>query len=218
MGVFSGPANAWSNSTDQNRIDASTKVIVQDGLVLNLDAGASTSYPGSGTTWTDLSGNGNDFTIDASGFTHNSSGYFSMAGGGITRSGTLTSSSTCTCVFWMRTADVQSLFWGSTVSSYYYLGAYRSGNKFYNSNCGSPTFFMDTVSKANIYDNIRDNQWHMIEFKSVDFNDWTDYTFNKYSTYTFGDGAIASISIYDRNLTERESQQNFNALRGRFGI
>ena len=101
MGVFSGPANAWSNSTDQNRIDASTKVIVQDGLVLNLDAGASTSYPGSGTTWTDLSGNGNDFTIDASGFTHNSSGYFSMAGGGITRSGTLTSSATCTCVFWM---------------------------------------------------------------------------------------------------------------------
>ena len=55
MGVYAGPANAWSNFRDSNRIDASTKLAVQSGLVLNLDAGASTSYPGSGTTWTDLS-------------------------------------------------------------------------------------------------------------------------------------------------------------------
>jgi len=32
--------------------------IVTDGLVLCLDAGNTKSYPGSGTTWTDLSGNG----------------------------------------------------------------------------------------------------------------------------------------------------------------
>ena len=32
--------------------------IVTDGLVLCLDAGNPKSYPGSGTTWTDLSGNG----------------------------------------------------------------------------------------------------------------------------------------------------------------
>lgn len=31
--------------------------IVNSGLVLNLDAGNTLSYPGSGTTWTDLSGN-----------------------------------------------------------------------------------------------------------------------------------------------------------------
>ena len=31
MGVYSGPANAWSNFTNQNRIDASTKVIIQNG-------------------------------------------------------------------------------------------------------------------------------------------------------------------------------------------
>ena len=36
--------------------------IVTDGLVLCLDAGNPKSYPGSGTTWTDLSGNGNDIT------------------------------------------------------------------------------------------------------------------------------------------------------------
>ena len=37
--------------------------IVKDGLVLCLDAGNSESYPGSGTTWTDLSGNGNNGTL-----------------------------------------------------------------------------------------------------------------------------------------------------------
>jgi Concanavalin A-like lectin/glucanases superfamily len=33
--------------------------IVEDGLVLHLDAGSKRSYPGTGTTWTDLSGQGN---------------------------------------------------------------------------------------------------------------------------------------------------------------
>ena len=40
--------------------------IVTDGLVLCLDAGDKVSYPGSGTTWSDLSGNGNDSTLEAS--------------------------------------------------------------------------------------------------------------------------------------------------------
>jgi len=38
--------------------------IVTDGLVLHLDAGDSASYPGSGTTWTDLSGNGYDVILN----------------------------------------------------------------------------------------------------------------------------------------------------------
>jgi hypothetical protein len=37
--------------------------IVSNGLVLHLDAGNSTSYPGSGTTWFDLSGRGNNGTL-----------------------------------------------------------------------------------------------------------------------------------------------------------
>ena len=31
--------------------------IIRDGLVLHLDAANVKSYPGSGTTWTDLTGN-----------------------------------------------------------------------------------------------------------------------------------------------------------------
>ena len=142
--------------------------VVEDGLVLALDAGNTKSYPGSGTTWTDLSGNGNDFTIDASGFTHNSSGYFEMTTGGIIRSSSITSSTDCTCIFFIRTTDTQSVFLQGQ-SGTTYLGAYNAGNFYYNSQVGSPTLFMDTSSIANLYDNIRDDQWHMIEFKGARF-------------------------------------------------
>jgi len=48
--------------------------IVTDGLVLSLDATDKNSYPGSGATWSDLSGNGNDGTI--------TNATFSTVGGG----------------------------------------------------------------------------------------------------------------------------------------
>ena len=37
--------------------------IITDGLVLSLDAANQKSYPGSGTTWSDISGNGNTGTL-----------------------------------------------------------------------------------------------------------------------------------------------------------
>ena len=46
--------------------------LVTDGLILHLDARNPASYPGSGTTWFDLSGVGNNFTLDAVGLTYNS--------------------------------------------------------------------------------------------------------------------------------------------------
>ena len=51
--------------------------LVTAGLVLNLDAGNTTSYPGSGTTWTDLSGKGNHGTLYNS-VTYNSSNQGSL--------------------------------------------------------------------------------------------------------------------------------------------
>ena len=47
--------------------------IPQSGLQLTLDASNAKSYGGSGTTWTDISGNGRDFTFTATP-TYNSSG------------------------------------------------------------------------------------------------------------------------------------------------
>ncbi len=37
--------------------------VIRDGLVMYLDAGVSNSYPGSGSTWFDLTGNGNHGTL-----------------------------------------------------------------------------------------------------------------------------------------------------------
>lgn len=63
--------------------------ITQDGSsqpgicpVLSLDAGNTSSYPGTGTTWTDLSGNGNNGTL------YGGVGYSSANGGVMTYNGT----------------------------------------------------------------------------------------------------------------------------------
>jgi len=51
--------------------------IVKSGLLVHLDATVSASYPGSGNTWFDISGNSNNFTIQNSvPYTSGASGYF----------------------------------------------------------------------------------------------------------------------------------------------
>ena len=58
-----------------------TPSIVTDNLVLNLDAGDSNSYSGSGTTWTDLSGEGNHATlVNGPTYSSNDGGYLSFDG------------------------------------------------------------------------------------------------------------------------------------------
>jgi hypothetical protein len=54
------PLGAYRNLTLGRNLEYR---LVQDGLVLHLDAGNKTSYPGSGTTWTDISGNSNNGTL-----------------------------------------------------------------------------------------------------------------------------------------------------------
>lgn len=57
--------------------------VVSDGLVLHLDAGETTSYSGTGTTWTDLSGNGNNGTlINGVGFNSDNGGSLDFTGSG----------------------------------------------------------------------------------------------------------------------------------------
>ena len=200
MGIFRGPN------------------IVRDGLVLQLDAANTKSYS-SGTTWSDLSGNGYDFTLDSSGITHNTNGYFTLLDGGASRNAPITTGTVCTLVYWMRTTDGQALFWATNGGSGSYLGAYRSGNKFYNSSTyGSPTFHTNTTQRSNIYDFVRTNGWMMMEFKNVNMSAATNHHFNQYSGYTFGNNEIAMIKMYNKNLTTAESTQNFNAFRNRFGI
>lgn len=52
--------------------------IVTNGMVLCLDAANVKSYPGSGTTWTDLSGNGKNGTVTNATFNSGNGGYFTF--------------------------------------------------------------------------------------------------------------------------------------------
>jgi hypothetical protein len=61
--------------------------IVRDGLVLDLDAAKKDSYPGSGATWRDISGNGLNGTLIASGPNAVSASYSFANGGNIIFSG-----------------------------------------------------------------------------------------------------------------------------------
>lgn len=55
--------------------------IVTNGLILNLDAGNTASYPGTGTTWTDLTGNGNNGTlVYGVGYSPSNGGYLTFDG------------------------------------------------------------------------------------------------------------------------------------------
>lgn len=56
--------------------------LVTDGLVLNLDAGNTKSYPGSGTVWRDLSGNNNSGSL-VNGPTFSSTNYGSIVFDGV---------------------------------------------------------------------------------------------------------------------------------------
>ena len=65
--------NVWQKELTQSEItelynsgngkQITTTPIVQNGLVLNLDAYRSSSYTGTGTTWVDISGSGNNGTL-----------------------------------------------------------------------------------------------------------------------------------------------------------
>jgi len=53
----------FAGQSDKVVLNRDYEGIVTDGLVLNLDAGFTASYPRSGTTWTDLSLSGNNGTL-----------------------------------------------------------------------------------------------------------------------------------------------------------
>ena len=50
----------------------SSPKIVTDNLILYVDAANTKSYPGTGTAWTDISGNGNNITLSSSGISYDS--------------------------------------------------------------------------------------------------------------------------------------------------
>ena len=191
--------------------------VVTSGLVLHLDAGNTSSYPGTGTTWTDLSGAAKHFTLSTASSWDNR-GYFKLTDSvNMFRASNLTTSTLGTLVMWIQTADEQALFLNSAFSGGNYVAAYRVGNKEYYGSSGSPNYIQDLVDVPNVYDYIRDLKWHMVEFKNINLSAWTYAKINGYNDYTFGNGTnIGKVMLYDRVLSAAESQQNYDADKDRF--
>jgi len=239
----------WAIKTATNKLQYSVGFathpalagIVTSGLVLHLDAGDSASYPGSGTTWTDLSGNGNNGTLV------NGVGYDSASGGSLTFDGVndyvslpnnnsiAFGSGEFTFEFWLfRNASSQSSILDTRA-----LGQNPSGqiSVFINSNgeievievgvtrlSGGST----TINSWNHYALVRDSSNVVTGYiNGVSVDTWsTSLNFTLGSAPRIGstvnntfylNGLISNTRIYKgKGLTPSEIQRNYNALKGRY--
>jgi hypothetical protein len=230
--------------------------VVTNGLVLYLDAGQRTSYSGSGTTWTDLSGRGNNGTL-VNGVEYNSSNLGSLVFDGVNDvvNGTINGSiftGNFTQSAWIYKLNANQIWQGvftnsSPATNNTYLMTFGNGSVAapYNSVGANRV----GVSESGIFLDIGThiNRWlNIIITKSGStltiycYKDgtllqnsgtinWNGGNFATTNNYQIGrhwaggsvvplQGNVSNITLYNRELSAAEIQQNFNALRGRYGI
>jgi hypothetical protein len=218
--------------------------IVTNGLVLNLDAGQQDSYPGSGTTWTDLSGSGNNGTLV------NGVGYNSDNGGSLVFDGI---NDTVNFTYDLR-SDWTYECWAlhNTVSGFAFLGQgqntarsglhiwFRNGNDLRFAMYSNDTDAISLTTSTGVWYHYCFTYNHSTFLKQIYRNGvqltgipqqtQTSYigtgTVRIGATYSFGvslsqggsyaNGRIASSRLYNRVLTTAEIAQNFNALKSRY--
>jgi hypothetical protein len=218
--------------------------MITNGLAYCLDAANVRSYPGSGTTWTDLSGNGRTGTL-TNGPSYNSSNGGSIVFDGVNDyvsigSSTYTLNAGVSMEMWVyltardRNQGFMSLnsggagpyinFWmpsGNTMR-WEVIGTTASGYSTINS---TTTFAINTwyhvVGTANltntyIYVNgaLETSQSMSNQPTSITA---TGYIGNYETSYPSA-SRIAMAKVYTRPLSADEVTQNFNSLRTRFGI
>lgn len=209
-----------------------TPTIVTNGLVLNLDASNALSYPGTGTTWTDLSGNGNNGTLI------NGTSYSSANGGVMVFDGvndsvlgntnTLNNSQSFTTITWFSAnqviAEQHLTNLKATPPTQLYVAGGTIGTWDYGSLSGGTilpnTWYMvvctrDSSGAGKLY--INGQYIATSTLKSYSAN--TQFVIGTFGGggYYFG-GKIGMSQIYNRDLTLSEIQQNFNATKTRFGL
>ncbi len=215
--------------------------IVTSGLVLCLDAGNIKSYLGSGATWTDLSGNGNNVTLT------NGPTYDSANGGGLVFNGTnqygsinapLAGNTSFTLIFWFKSSSIsteQGLYdsgyatpsnvnpQGFLIEIYQSKLSYQVGNTFLQS---TRTLLNNTTYCAAIVKTYGSSGTFYINGVSAGSTISVDAnmtgasakigTFLTPSSYFVG--RLYTTQVYNRALSAAEISQNFNALRGRYGL
>ena len=219
----------------------SAQGIVQNGLSMWLDAGNPASYPGSGTTWTDLTGNGNDQTLVGSPtYTAGAPSYFSFNGINqySTGSTTVLGVNNYTKMVWFQIdttgdnnivssdtgghymffANSSTLWAGNAnVSPYYGGGAFGSAMSF-----STGTWYCATVVFTNpqiyLYVNGVQNAYDLTYTATGRGGD------GSVNLACFGPGGnlltgkIAEVYCYAAALSAGQVLQNFNATRSRYGL
>tara|TARA_R100000030_G_scaffold2887_1_gene2237 strand:- start:43 stop:774 length:732 start_codon:yes stop_codon:yes gene_type:complete len=242
MGAFAGPAEWWTDSTSDGVNHIATKGIVQSGLVVNLDAGTLASYPGSGSTWTNLApsatNNGNATLKTAAGLNGyagitTSEGYFSQPRAYIPNPGggafaTFTYSVWC---YPTVLSGYQSII-DQDNDDFLFCFAGSGSLMIYDPNYTIPGFTASTNKWYNLVVTHTQGSPFTFYIDGVSVhttaNDSTSHTFDNWSfgagSVTSGsdgnekfDGYMSSILIYNRALTAAEVTQNYNATKGRYG-
>ena len=212
--------------------------IVLDGLVLNVDAAKRESYPKTGTTWKDISKNGNNNGTLTNDPTFNSDNRGSIAFDGtndIVNFGpfSLLTGSNFSLSFWVK-LNVNNITHVPIAKDSHFSIAFFSNRISYadGSNWNYSAF--------GNYSNFSTGTWYNIaavrngtnvtlysnsaSIASLTFGgDVTGNANNFYlgayaGTSNYFNGNISSMFIYNKSLTSNEVTQNYNALKGRYGL
>lgn len=239
MSVYAGPADWWTDGTDDGRTHIATKGIVQANLVFNLDAGVSSSYPGSGTTWNDLKGNYNGTANTNPNFTSDSGGIITFNGTTdsitINHDAALNPTLNMTLSIWISfTSFATTTFMitkGTTATGGYSLKLDTTGTQLNLVKWGVVDQRVSvSLSTATWYNIVASQGTSAVDYyingtyiNSI--NNASAYTTNvdnvriaRSNADTYTAAKISNFQFYNRALSAAEIQQNFNALRGRFGI
>ena len=222
--------------------------IITDGLVLHLDAANRKSYPGSGSTWYDLSGNGNNGTINGATFNGGNNGTFSFDGDNdyiSINAGFQLGTNEITIAAWVYPTE-DSTNGGRTRGSVFggpgamYLGLWP------NASSGSSaihTAVQTTSGRPSTQTGtIYTNQWSYL-LATYDGSNFKTYLNGEYVTQTTQTGVITTgtvyyvgtyggltdgnhtfpgritfATIYNKYFSEQNILQNFNATKGRYGL
>lgn len=216
--------------------------IVTDGLILSLDTAVSNSYPGTGTTWFDLSGNNYDATL-TNGPTYSSDDSGKLVFDGVdyingVHNATLDLTGSMTAEAWFRVTSnpgdwVRVIGKGSGSNRTFGLWYNVTATDFLYQRYGSSN--MNAIYNATV----TFNQWyhivgtsngssHTLYLNGVSvgtsstgstFVSSTDpYTLGWMNLHTYHHGDIAVGRLYNRALTSTEVQQNFDETKARYGF
>lgn len=214
--------------------------IVTNNLVLYLDAVNPKSYPGSGNTWYDLSGKGNNCnwgtlpTFNTNYFTFNGSSMY----GTITNNSSLDFSSEQTLIMILRHTYTSGRKnpWNQAYGGYG-TWTHENGNMmtyFFGDAGANSTPYIGPLSPTtsrsvwNILCTVRNTTNYYWYLNTIPGNTSThaygvltttsaDITIGSgYAGYWQGDMSL--VQAYNRALSVSELQQNFNALKGRYGL